>query len=168
MREEHAVQSSLLARIIRNAGSQMLGRVFLTGSRFLIAVMIVRELGVSVFGAYALTLSLLLVAECMLDFGMTDWSVRCIARDSSITNKLLGLLMRAKGILFILSGSLLSGWMLLGAYPEVHAFEGLWILVALAGYGAVLMVRVLLKSQLRMHLESIAESIAVFLVHLTS
>ncbi len=62
--------------VLKNATSQIGGRVFLSLARLLISVLIVRYAGVTRFGEYALVVSILILGEWLVDFGFTEISVR--------------------------------------------------------------------------------------------
>src|SRR5580765_8839691 len=88
--------SNPLWRAVKNVGSQVGGRLFLTVARFGVAAFIVRRSGIDAFGEYALILSLLLIAEWLVDFGMTDVAVRAICQDPRHERRLLRSLFTAK------------------------------------------------------------------------
>lgn len=149
--------------VVKNAISQMGGRVVLTGLRFLIVVIITNQAGAGVFGEYALLISLLLFADVLVDFGMTDVAVRTLSCEPPRQAVLLGGLLRAKVILAASGVCCLLGSLIALGYPWPIIAGGLAASPAVASYGGVLVFRAVLKSTYRMQREVLAEIIGVAL-----
>jgi O-antigen/teichoic acid export membrane protein len=89
--------------LLKNAVSQVLGRLLLSLGRLLVAMLIVRYLGTERFGEYALVLSFLVIFEWLTDFGQTDIAVRNICQRPERE----GAILRALASLKVLQGPLL-------------------------------------------------------------
>jgi len=152
-------------RIFRNASSQMVGRLMITLCRFVIAMIIVRNLGVETYGKYALVLSLLLVGDCLVDFGMTDFTVRMLCREPEKWYGFLRSFCQAKGILTVVASLILLFWMIANSYDKDILLAGLIGLIELALFGVILFYRTVFKSLLLMEREVVSElvSVCVFL-----
>lgn len=149
--------------VVKNAVSQMGGRVVLTGLRFLIVVIITNQAGAGVFGEYALLFSLLLFADVLVDFGMTDVVVRTLSREPPRQAALLGGLLRAKLVLTASAVCCLLGSLIALGYSWPIVAGGLAAIPAVASYGGVLVFRAVLKSTFRMQREVLAEIVGVAL-----
>lgn len=147
-----------------NAASQMVGRLMLTGLRFLVILIIVKHAGVSAFGEYALILTVLLCAEVLVDFGMTDVAVRGLAQAPERAARIFGGLLRAKLLLSVLAAIGLLAILLLLDYPPRILAAGAAAVPAVLAHAGVLVFRATLKANLRMDLEVLAELAATLLV----
>lgn len=85
-----------MSRLIRNGLSLIAGRILLSAARMLAALAVARLAGAESFGAYALLLSLIGIAEWLVDFGQTDIAVRDMARRPHRRAATLAALARAK------------------------------------------------------------------------
>jgi O-antigen/teichoic acid export membrane protein len=83
-------------RLVQSGMSLVVGRVILSGARMVAALIVARLSGADNFGAYALLLSLIGLAEWLVDFGQTDMAVRDAARRSRRQAAMLDALARAK------------------------------------------------------------------------
>lgn len=153
----------LSRQILRNTLSQMAGRLLITACRFLIAILIVRLLGAETFGQYALVLSLLLIGDCLVDFGLTDLMVRRLCQQASPSGNILRHLVPARLITVLFAMSLILGWMLLNGYPRSLLQAGLLGGLELVAYAFVVLFRTLFKSLLLMEREILAELVSVLL-----
>ncbi len=144
-------------RILVNAVSQMGGRLILTGLRFLIVVVITNTAGAGAFGDYSLLLSLLVFADFLVDFGMTDVAVRSLSQDPGRKGVILAGLIRSKVLLLVAAGAGLAGALLALKGPSHLLAEGLAALPAVVSYAGVLVFRAVLKSRWRMQREVLAE-----------
>lgn len=85
-----------MTRLLKNSAALAVGRVTLSGLRMLAALIVARLAGAEAFGAYALLLSLIGLAEWLVDFGQTDMAVRDAARRPGRQAAVLDALARAK------------------------------------------------------------------------
>lgn len=85
-----------MSRLLRNGVSLIAGRILLSAARMLAALAVARLAGAESFGAYVLLLSLVGLAEWLVDFGQTDIAVRDIARRPHRRAAILAALARAK------------------------------------------------------------------------
>ncbi|WP_328280013.1 lipopolysaccharide biosynthesis protein [Sphingobium sp.] len=83
-------------QLLRNGVSLIAGRILLSAARMLAALAVARLAGAESFGAYAFLLSLMGLAEWLVDFGQTDIAVRDIARRPHRRAATLAALARAK------------------------------------------------------------------------
>lgn len=155
---------SISGKVVKNAASQMGGRLALTTLRFAIVVIITNQAGAAVFGEYTLLMSFLLFAEVLIDFGMTDALVRTLSQEPARQSVLLGALFRAKVFLALAAVVCLLGGLLALGYPRTIFTGGLVAVPALLSYAGVLVFRAVLKTQLKMQREVAAEVIGVMSV----
>lgn len=87
-----------MTRLLQNSASLVVGRVTLSGLRMLAALIVARLAGTKDFGAYALLLSVIGLAEWLVDFGQTDMAVRDAARRPGRQAAVLAALARAKRV----------------------------------------------------------------------
>jgi O-antigen/teichoic acid export membrane protein len=151
----------LSTRALTNAASQIGGRIFLSGLRFIVMLIVVKHAGVAVFGEFALILTLVLFSEVLADFGMNDVAVREVGRDPGLRGGVLGGLIIAKGLLVLLASTAVIGGLIALRYPRSIVEGAVAVLPAIACYGGVLLFRLGLKGKLRMEKEVAAESISV-------
>ena len=144
-------------RVISLLGGQMTARLLATALRFGLAVVIIQSCGVGTFGGYALILSLLLLSESLLDFGLADWVARSISASPDRTRSLLASMMRARLVLFPLAAVLLIGAAIAVSGESDLLGPALLGVVELIVYGGILYYRSLLKAAMRMDREAIAE-----------
>lgn len=167
--EGAAVQAQALPRnlawsVVKNVVSQGAGRILIALSHLVVAGMIVRTYGAATFGAYAVVLMILVIAEWLLDFGVTDVSVREICRNAARRKSLLRIVTAAKVVQVLVAYIVLAGILLALRYPAEIARAGLVGGMGLVFYGGVLIYRALFKSSLRMERDVGAELIAALTV----
>lgn len=155
---------NLLWSFFKNAGSQIGGRLFLTGCRFIIAIMIIRQAGVATYGEYALILSLLLLTECLVDFGMSDSVVRMMCQEPHEQPYLFRLLIQAKAILACAGVMILVGILWLMDYPTQVLLAGLIAALSLLAFAGILVFRTLFKVNMQMEREVVAEILSVVVI----
>jgi len=84
--------------LMKNAASQIGGRLSLSLGRLLAALMIVRLVGPERFGEYALVLQFIVLFEWLADFGQTDIGVRDICQRPAEEGETLGALATLKAL----------------------------------------------------------------------
>lgn len=87
-----------MTRLLKNSASLIVGRITLSAMRMVAALIVARLAGAEDFGAYALLLSLIGLAEWLVDFGQTDMAVRNAARRPGRQAVVLTALARAKRV----------------------------------------------------------------------
>jgi O-antigen/teichoic acid export membrane protein len=162
-----ALGPDLGRRAFHNVAAQMGGRILIALSRLVVAGVIVRSFGTERFGEYSLVIGLLVLAEWVLDFGMTEIFVREMSRTPEQAPRFLSTVLAAKGIQ--LGGALAVLLLVLAGmgYPR-HIVEAALVgALGMVFHGGVLVYRVLFKSTLTMGREAASEIVAVlFLIPL--
>lgn len=87
-----------MTRLLKSGATLAVGRIALSAMRMLAALIVARLAGTEDFGAYALLLSLIGLAEWLVDFGQTDMAVRDAARRAGRQAAVLAALSRAKQV----------------------------------------------------------------------
>ncbi|WP_420143091.1 lipopolysaccharide biosynthesis protein [Sphingobium sp.] len=85
-----------MTRLLHHGGSVAIGRIALSALRMAAALIVARLAGVQDFGAYALMLTLIGIAEWLVDFGQTDMAVRDMARRPRRRTIMIAALVRIK------------------------------------------------------------------------
>ena len=150
--------------VIKNATSQVGGRIFLSLARFGIAVLIVRTAGVERFGEFSLILSMLLIAEWLVDFGSTDIAVRDISRAPDRKNVILNAVSALKGIQTLAVVFLLLAFLLLMRYPT-HIFRsGAIATLDVVFFAGILIYRIVFRTRMTMEKDVLSELVGVLAV----
>ena len=148
-------------RVLGNTLALALGRNLVAISRLVVIALMVRHLGTTVFGEYAVLIALLTVAEGVVDFGSSEVAVREIARQPALRQHLLRVLTASRFIQVPLAFALLMVVVLALGYPtsllEAAAVGGL----SLACLGGALVFRVLFRVDLTMARDMAAELASV-------
>ena len=137
--------ANLTRSIVKNVASQIGGRLLITLSRLLIAILIVRYGSTELFGQYTLVLSLLFVAEWLVDFGMTDIGVRNICQQPDRKYAILRVLAYLKIPQFVFAYALLLGFVLLMGYEPVIVRATLLGGIGLVCYAGAVVYRILFR-----------------------
>lgn len=87
-----------MSRLLKSSATLAVGRVTLSAMRMAAALIVARLAGTEDFGAYALLLSLIGLAEWLVDFGQTDMAVRNAARRPGRQAMVIAALARAKRV----------------------------------------------------------------------
>jgi O-antigen/teichoic acid export membrane protein len=157
--------NALLQALARNALSQVAGRLMLTVLRFGIVLLIVRRAGMDTFGAYALVMSLVLVAEWIADFGQGDIAVRDLAAQTRPWGVTLGGLSVLKLCQGLLAAPLaaVAAWVL--GFSSETVLAALLAAPAVLALAAIQVLRTVFRAQLQLARDIAAELISVgFLV----
>lgn len=85
-----------MTRLLKNSAILVSGRIALSAMRMVAALIVARLAGAEDFGGYALLLSLIALAEWLVDFGQTDMVVRDGARRPARQLAVLATLARVK------------------------------------------------------------------------
>ena len=149
---------------MKNAVSQIVGRLLISLSRLLVAVIIIRNGSPELFGQYALILSLLFVAEWLVDFGMTDIGVRNICREPHRKLEILKILTYLKIPHCFLAISVLLGFVVIMGY-EAELVRAAFIGAAgVAFYAGATVYRVLFRAEMCMEKDVGGELIGVLVM----
>lgn len=140
----------LLRTVAHAALSQAAGRVMLTALRFAVVVVIARRAGLDSFGAYALVLGFIVVAEWIADFGQTDIAVRDIAAGAGTWPVTLGALAVAKIGQGLLAALAAWGAVVVLGYGPAVTDAMLLAAAAVLLYAGVLVYRAAFRAQMRM------------------
>lgn len=154
----------LVWRVFRNTASQGFGRILIAITRLIIARMIVAEYGSDTFGEFATIFALLAVAEWILDFGITETTVRELCREPERGRKLMRVVTLAKLLQFPVAYGVLTAALLALAYPTHFVEAGLVGGLSMLFHAGVLIYRVIYKAGLMMEREILAELLSVLLM----
>lgn len=131
-------------QVLRTTVIQVLLRLFVSGTRFLVYVLIARLMGIYRLGEYSVILSYLVFFEIMTDFGMSDIYVREVCSHTERSNLLITnliylkipmvvfcyLLLACSMLAFNYSVAVRQGAMIAGLgfvfYGGIHCFRGLF------------------------------------------
>jgi O-antigen/teichoic acid export membrane protein len=152
-----AIPAPSAARVLRNTGAQMVGRVAIALSRLVVAAIVVRSLGAGTFGEYALVLGLLVFAEWLVDFGATEIFVRELVREPGRQAQLVRIVAALKLVQVPVAIVVLAGMVLALRYPEHVLHAALLGGASVAFFAGVLVFRVIFKARLALEREVIAE-----------
>ncbi len=152
-------QSTAHQRIARNAAFQVGGRLFISAARLGIAVLIVRLSGVERYGQYSLILSFLVIAEWLVDFGVTDIGVRDISRKPEQEPALFRTIGLLCGTQAVIAYALVVGALLVLGYPEQLVRAGVVGGASLLFYAVAVAFRVLFRLRMRIEHDVIGEAI---------
>lgn len=148
-------------RVLGNTLALAVGRNLVAISRLAVIALMVRHLGTTVFGQYAVLIALLTVAEGVVDFGTNEVFVREIASQPGKRQHLLRVLTATRLLQVPLAYALLVALVLLLGYPvsllEAAAVGGL----SLACLGGAMVYRVLFRVDLKMARDMLAELLSV-------
>lgn len=147
--------------IFRNAVSLIGGRLFLSGARLGVAVIIVRYAGSESFGEYALVLSFILIAEWLTDFGFTEIAVRNICQDPERQSKVVKALVLIKAVQGLVAFSILLLLLFVLGYPSDILIAGVLGGVGLFFYSGALVYRTLFRVNMQMEKDVLGEIIGV-------
>lgn len=156
--------TNLIWSVFKNVTSQMGGRLLLTVIRFGIAVLIARYLGVERFGEYSLILAILLIAEWVTDFGLTEIVVRAICQQPDRQVTLLRALAAAKLIQVVVGFAFLVGVLIVMGYPAHVVRAGVIAGMELPFYGGVLVYRTFFQARLLMERDVGAEILGMLVM----
>lgn len=160
---EH-VSTNIAWTVIKNATSQVGGRMILSLARFGIAVLIVRTAGVERFGEFSLILSILLIAEWLVDFGSTDIAVRDISQAPDRKNAVLNAVSAMKGIQTVAVVFLFLAFLILMRYPT-HIFRsGVIAALDVVFFSGILIYRIVFRTRMTMEKDVLSEVVGVLVV----
>lgn len=152
---------NLARAVFKNSFAQVAGRVLIAASRLVVASLIVRSFGKTMFGEYSLVFGLLSIADWLVDFGTTEVFVREVCRERDSEPRLLRILTAVKVVQIPAAISILMVMVLALRYParivEACLVGGLNLIF----YAGVLIYRVDFKSTLTIEREVTAESLSV-------
>lgn len=150
--------------LLKSSASLVVGRVALSGMRMVAALIVARLAGTEDFGAYALLLSLIGLAEWLVDFGQTDMAVRDAARRPGRRAAVLAALARAKRVQGPVVALLLPVGLWLAAQDRAMLLAGCAGSVAVLATAAMQPARAALRLALRMDRDIGAELTGVALM----
>ena len=147
--------------MLGNTLALAVGRNLVAVSRLVVIALMVRHLGTTVFGQYAVLIALLTVAEGVVDFGTNEVFVREIASQPGRRQQLLRVLTATRLLQVPLAYALVVVLVLALGYPvtllEAAAVGGL----SLACLGGAMVYRVVFRVDLKMARDMVAELVSV-------
>jgi O-antigen/teichoic acid export membrane protein len=143
--------------LLANSVIQIAGRLLLSMSRLIVAMVIVRLSGSDQFGEYVLILTFLTLVEWLLDFGQTDFAVRDVSRPDASEGSIIGGLTRLKLVLMLVLMPLLPVVLYLANYPAVMVRAGAVGSLGLPFVAGILIFRARFKSHMKMGKDVVAE-----------
>jgi O-antigen/teichoic acid export membrane protein len=147
--------------VLKNSGAQVIGRVCVGLLRLVVAGIILRSYGKTMFGEYALLFGLMAIADWLVDFGTTDVFVREFSREPQNGQRLLRILTAAKLIQAPAGFVTLAALIIALRYP-VHIVEaGLVGGLNLVFFAGVLVYRVNFRATMTMEREVASELFSV-------
>ncbi len=150
--------------VLKNATSQIGGRVFLSLARLVISILIVRYAGVTRFGEYALVVSILILGEWLVDFGFTEISVRDMCQSPKRSQSVLNALAVVKALQGVLVYFLVIGLFYALDYPDAVIRAGIFGGVGLIFYSGALVLRAGFRFRMEMDKDVLSEVIGVLFI----
>jgi len=146
--------------VFKNIFSLISGRLFVSLSRLLIYLIIIRLTSAEIFGQYIVVMSIIYIGEWLMDFGFTDIAVRNISQDTKTRSKVLHAFSSIKIVQTLVAYcSAVAAIYLLGFTHLLPAtFVGG---VALAFFGVAQVYRVNFRLDMTMYKDMISESSGV-------
>ena len=144
--------------VAKNAAYQFGGRLSISAGRFAVAILLIRYTGAERYGEYSLILSLLIIAEWLVDFGITDIGVRNISQQPDRQRVLL------RAIAFISGGQAIIAFFLMlfafyaMGYPQHIVRAGLLGGVGLIFYAGIVVYRILFRVKMSMEKNVLGEA----------
>lgn len=150
-------------KILQNIASLVGGRAFISMSRLLIVLIIVRLAGTEVLGQYIVVMSLIYIGEWLVDFGFTDIAVRNISQDHDKKKAVLDAFTLIKILQALLAFAAVVLAIHLLGYPELApaVFIGG---AGIAFYGGAQIYRVSCRVDMSMYKDMMSESAGVSLM----
>jgi len=149
--------------ILKNIISLVGGRVFISLSRLLISLIIVRLAGADLFGEYVVVMSIIFIGEWLVDFGFTDIAVRDISRTPTKKTLILHAFTAIKLIQVIICyGIIVFAIYLLGYkdFLEAIIIGGFAVIF----YGTAQIYRVIFRLNMTMYKDMLSESCGVLVM----
>ncbi|MCG8428769.1 MAG: oligosaccharide flippase family protein [Chromatiales bacterium] len=141
-----------------------LGRNINALMRLVVVSLVVRWLGVDVFGEYALLITLLTIMDWVLDFGTSDVFVRELVKNPGKRERLVRLLFAVKLIQVPLAMLIMVCVMFALQYDAQVMRAGYIALTGLAVFSGVVVYQAIFRATLEMHKSVIAEFISAILL----
>ncbi len=151
-------------RIFKNSATQAAGRVFIALLRLLIFGAIVRSLGTGTFSEYSLILSILMIADWLVDFGTGDIFVREVSRQPQRTTRLLRVLTATKFLQIPTALVIVAAILLVLQYRTQIVLAGLVGATNVVFFAGVLVYRGIFRATLTMEREIAAEMVSVLIM----
>jgi O-antigen/teichoic acid export membrane protein len=144
--------------LLRNALSQIGGRLFLSIGRLGVALLIVRSTGAERYGEYALVINFVVLFEWLTDFGQTDIGVRDICQEPERRTRVLRELLSLKLMMGAALTLLLPVTLMVLRYPADIVAAGAVGAAGLLCYGTVQVYRTIFRAGMTMDRDVLAES----------
>ena len=134
--------------------------MFVSLSRLIIALIIVRLVNAEVFGAYVVVMSIVFIGEWLMDFGFTDIAVRNISQDKESREKTIAAFVLLKCLQAVITCAVVVLVVYLLGYTELLPAIGIGSL-GLLFYGVAQTYRVDFRVNITMYKDMLSESSGV-------
>jgi O-antigen/teichoic acid export membrane protein len=148
--------------VLKNTLVQTGARTVTALSKYAGYIMIVRFFGAERFGEFSLILTLLALAETVLDFGYGDIMTRELCQHPARRLRLLTVLNTTKIIQIVVVYALLAGLLLALGYPGQIVQATLVAGIELVFFGGILVYRTIFKTDLKMERDAFADVVGTF------
>lgn len=155
---------NVLWAVLKNTVAQIAGRIFIMVGKLAAASLVSRTYGAEVFGRFSLVLTLVLIAEMVVDLGWNHIFVRDICQQPDRRGRLLAILAAGKRALAVLAYLVLAAMVVALGYSWEIVSATLLAGAELFFFGGVLVYRALFKATLRMEREMAAEAASVLVM----
>jgi O-antigen/teichoic acid export membrane protein len=160
----HFPQTSLTRRFFKNSIALAIGWNISAIGRLIAAGMVVRSMGVDVFGGYALLIVWLTIAEWILDFGTVEVFVREANDQPQQRNHLVRVLLAMKTLQAPLAWLVLTSGLIVMHYSHQILLAGMIGGIGLFFTAGVVLCRAVFKCALTMEREVVSEFISVLVM----
>lgn len=152
---------SLGRKFFNNTAALMIGWNVNAVGRLVTAALIVRRLGISVFGQYALIVVWVTIAEWILDFGTTEVFVREANHAPERRSFLVRVVLALKLVQAPLAVLVMLGGMIAMQYSRDMVLAGAVAAISLLFVAGVVLCRAVFKASLTMGREVVSEFVSV-------
>lgn len=150
-------QGSNQRSVARNAVYQIGGRFSVSAGRLIVAILIIRYTGAERFGEYSLILSLLLIGEWLVDFGISEIGVRSISQQRDRQDLLLRAATIITSVQAIVASVVMLAALHLMDFPP-HIIRAATIgLLGLFVYAGIIVYRILFRVRMSIEKNVVAE-----------
>ena len=160
----HLRNRNLTRRFFKNSAALAVGWNLSAIGRLVAAGMVVRSMGVEVFGGYALLIVWLTIAEWILDFGTVEVFVREANQAPQRRSHLVRVLLAMKGLQAPLAWLVLTSGLIAMNYSRQIVLAGMMAGVGLFFTAGVVLCRAVFKCELTMEREVLSELISVLVM----
>lgn len=160
----HVSDRNLSRRFFKNTAALAVGWNINAMGRLVAAGLVVRTMGVEVFGGYALLVVWLTIAEWILDFGTVEVFVREVNHDPDQRGYFLRIFLALKAVQAPFAWLVLATGLILMRYPKDILSAGIAAGTSLLFTSGVVLCRAIFKAALTMEREVFSEFVSVVLM----